>query len=922
MKRKCQAAITAVVLCLLVSACGKKGAENYLQLGKDHLAKGEISAAVIEFKNAATAQPDQGEVRYWLGVALRRSFDPPAAEIELRKALGLGYDPNKVQPELVRALIDRGALSMALDQITAKPVTDRGARAELMALKGDALLGLGKPDDARSAYEEAIKIDESDATGHMGLARLAIVERDLPKAVEIMDAVVARHPDDVPALLLKAGAEVRLGRLKAAAETYQNAIAVAPSDPRPHAGLIPIFVAEKNLGEAEAHLAALKKLVPGAAMTDYARALVSFVKHDMSQARDAIRRAIEASSDDPATLTLGGSIEFELGNYSIAEKDLSKAVSLSPEQVQPRRLLASTYVKLGQVDRASELLDKLQDRIDSHPETLILAGDIAYARKDYPKALGYFEKAAALNPKDSVSLVRIGQSYMLMGKPDLAVKSLLEATRVEPDKDDAYIELINLYAQLGKVDKALEVGDSLIERHPNAPLAFNARALAELAGQDTAAARKDFEKALELQPDNAAAALNLARLDLQDDRPDLAEKRYRAVLDKDPGQESVAIALANLMSATGRTPADIYKVLDAAIQVNPTSAALRVTKVDLALTNGDVKLATDTAEQASSVLPDSPEVLLRLGRVQAAAGEHSQALATYAKLGTVMPKSPASALGQAEVQVAEKNWTEARNAIDRAISIAPAYVPAYLARVDVGLKSRQFDVARKDAIRIRTKWPKIAAGYSAEAQVLVAEKRYAEAQSTLESGLSATRDPSLLHQLYLLLAATDRQTEADASVEKWLAQHPDDVKTMTVIGNAELSRADYPGAEKWYRRAEKVRPDDVTILNNLAWILGKQKKPEALEVGERAIKLAPRNGAVLDTVGRLYMEGGKFDRAVELLGEAVRLDPTSAATRVNFAKALIGAGQADKAKTELAAAKQLTQGSPLERVVDKLLAGQ
>src|SRR5262245_9562153 len=82
------------VLQSLLSGCSKETPEKFIASGKAYLAKGDVRAAIIEFKNAAQEAPDSPEARYLLATALEESDDPISAEVELRKALSKGYAPD------------------------------------------------------------------------------------------------------------------------------------------------------------------------------------------------------------------------------------------------------------------------------------------------------------------------------------------------------------------------------------------------------------------------------------------------------------------------------------------------------------------------------------------------------------------------------------------------------------------------------------------------------------------------------------------------------------------------------------------------------------------------------------------------------------------------------------------------------------
>src|SRR5262245_17740162 len=138
----------ALVLTLGLHGCNRDTAAKFIASGKSYLEKRDVPAAVIQFKNAVQKAPDNGEARYFLGVALEEGDDPISAAIEFRKAIAAGYKPEIVYPALVRALVEQGQFEKALAEVESQNANP--AKAELLALAGTAQLGLGKRVEART----------------------------------------------------------------------------------------------------------------------------------------------------------------------------------------------------------------------------------------------------------------------------------------------------------------------------------------------------------------------------------------------------------------------------------------------------------------------------------------------------------------------------------------------------------------------------------------------------------------------------------------------------------------------------------------------------------------------------------------------------------------------------------------------------
>ena len=97
----------------------------------------------------------------------------------------------------------------------------------------------------------------------------------------------------------------------------------------------------------------------------------------------------------------------------------------------------------------------------------------------------------------------------------------------------------------------------------------------------------------------------------------------------------------------------------------------------------------------------------------------------------------------------------------------------------------------------------------------------------------------------------------------------------------------------------KLQPNNAAAYNNLAWVAGRLKKPNALEYGEKALALAPKQPAFLDTVAMLYLDANNYAKAVEMQTKALELQPQNALFKLNMAKIQIQGGKKDLARKEL-----------------------
>jgi uncharacterized protein (TIGR03790 family) len=118
--------------------------------------------------------------------------------------------------------------------------------------------------------------------------------------------------------------------------------------------------------------------------------------------------------------------------------------------------------------------------------------------------------------------------------------------------------------------------------------------------------------------------------------------------------------------------------------------------------------------------------------------------------------------------------------------------------------------------------------------------------------------------------------------------------------------ADYEKAVTRYRRVLEIAPNNVVVLNNLAYIVGVRQKntKEALPYAEAAYA-ANRHPSTADTLAWILHLAGENNRAFTLLTEAVQGAPQNATLRYHYAAVLEATGDAVRARQELAQALQL-----------------
>jgi tetratricopeptide (TPR) repeat protein len=114
-----------------------------------------------------------------------------------------------------------------------------------------------------------------------------------------------------------------------------------------------------------------------------------------------------------------------------------------------------------------------------------------------------------------------------------------------------------------------------------------------------------------------------------------------------------------------------------------------------------------------------------------------------------------------------------------------------------------------------------------------------------------------------------------------------------------LERSDqWERAEADFKHALGLQPDQPYVMNYLAysWVEKKQNLDEAEAMLVRAVKLRPRDGYIVDSLGWVYYRLGRFDEAVEQLERAVALRPQDPTINDHLGDALWQVGRRNEAR--------------------------
>ena len=901
-KRNPQRIVTITILAATLvmfglTSCGKtQTAESLISEAQQYQTKGDHKAAIIQLKNALQNSPDNAQARYLLGTIYNQTGDGASAEKELRRALKLGSSPADVLPELAKSLLAQGQFQQALDET--KQLAGEHESAPLSTLRGNAYLGLNKGQEARISFEQALKSNPGYPPALLGLSRYALTEKNIASATDFSEQAVQQNPKNIDAWLFKGDLLRAQGKSDAALAAYSQVLKIQPDNIAAYLNIALLEIAQDKFTEAQKNINAARKLSPNNLLVFYNQALLDFRQDKSAAALDSLQKILRVAPEHMPSVLLAGAVQLSLGSIPQAEQHLRKYLENDPDNLYAQKLLATTLMKSGQTQAAITLMTQARLHAEEDLQLLSMLGEAFMQTGDYAKATESFTAASALSPNTAELHTALGLSKLAQGNNERAISEMELGVKLNTKSPQVGVLLSMTQLRLKQYDKALSAARAIEKEQPDNPLAQNLKGAAYLGKQDLTSARASFEKALSIDPGNFAAAINLAQLDLQAKKPEVAKKRFESILEKDKKNVQIMTALANLALSQGKVK-ESTNWLEQASKENPEALLPSLQLIAHYLRIGEKQQALTLAKKLQGSNSSNPNFLNLLGQAQFANDDKSAALETYSKLAAVNPESAPVQLRIAGIQMAMKNVTAATESLKKALSIQPDYLEAQLSLASLKAGTGDFEQALSIAKQIQKKDPKSAVGYELEGNLLLQQKKPDLAAVAFERAITISPNGTLLVKLHASLSQTGNTQTADSRLSRWIKDHPDDAAVRMYQAALNIDHGQTQAAIEQYQAILHLTPDYVPALNNLASLSQQVKDPLALQYAEKAYKIAPDNPAVQDTLGWILVEQGDTTRGIDLLRKASTSVPASAEIHYHLALGLIKTGDKVRARKEL-----------------------
>ena len=889
----------------LVSCSRFYSADKFVEEAKNYEKKGDNQSALIQLKNALQKNPHHVVARVMLGDLYLHLGDGASAENEYRKAADLGAKDDQIDTKIARALFEQGKFKKLLDETS---VSGSKPTPEMFTVRGNAYIFLNDKVHAKEAFELALKEQPNFAQALIGLAKLALMDKDIEAANSYANQAVTNNPKDVDSWLFMGKLFRAQNKPTEALNAFNTALTVQPDNFNALLERANLEISLKKFTEAQADLAAVLKIVPKNVMANYVQAELDYFQGKHKEAIAALEELRKGAPRYLPAVLLSGVVNMALGSTAQAEIFLKKYLEDVPNNTLALKLLAQCQLKDGQSKQAMETLTKAMKYSDGKDSKLYaMLGEAALQSKDYSKANGYFNQAITLTPNDPDLHTKLAVNDLISGNNTNAVKELDSALSLN-DKTNAprsNLILTITYMRSHEPDKALVSAQNLQKEQPTNPMVPNMIGSIYLEKNDRANARLNFEKALQLQANYFPAISNLVMMDIQDHQYDAGKNRLLALLKQDKNNLDGELALAGLATQRGQMD-ESKKWLEQAYNDHPDQIRAASALIGFYLRSHENQKALTLAEKIQASQPDNQDYLMLLAKTQQLANDKQGAIDSLTKLAAQHPDSADYEYQVALAYLRANDNTNATDVLKKTLIIDPDYLNALFVLAELDARNADFDQALQIAKQLQQRDGKQVDGLVLEGNILMRQKNYAAASAAFDSAFRLNKQSVILAKWHSAMVQNHKEKEADDKLVSWLKEHPTDnvarIYYADYLFNTQKSKM---AAIAQLLDALKIDPKNPAILNNLAWAYDVENRPEAMQYAQLANQISADNPQIMDTYGWILARKGDYAHAVPLLQKSVAALPDAGEIRYHYAYALFNSGSKELARKELV---QITSG--------------
>lgn len=899
------------------SCSESKTVEEYQAEAQKFLEQKDHKSAIIALKNANTVDTQNAALRFELGNTYLAQGNYASAEKEIEIAQRLGFSEELLLPKLAEIKFKLNKFEDVYQLAESSSTLPDESYIAILSYASISSLFESDRQQAQQYIDRASQISSASIYGQIGKAYLSRSEADVKQALINIEQLIAYAPDLPDTYLLKGHLLQSSKQYLAAAAAFEKYSKMRPKEVQVNFFIAQNYISAQEIKKAEPVVELLLKLAERHPLANQMKAQVEYDKKNYQIARDYAVKAYQQNSNFSLASILAGVSAYHIEEYEQAYQYLVKVKDKVPPGHLVKKLLIEIQLRLGYELEVLDSIDELVESGNADSALLTAASQELLKSGNTEAAQELLQTSIELSSGDSSQIANQGLMKIRLNELGTGIDMLEEALLLDPDSMKAEAGLALGYLTEKQFDKALVIAKKWQATSDKKIHGLLLEGEIAKRLDDKATAKDKYYEILTLDENNIPARYKLALYAHAENNIEQAYEYYRKVLSIKPNH---MLAIVNFASLTVKNPeqkakAIVFYQANIAKDNNDNYAKLGLAYIYKAQKNSseEIKLYQEIVKSKNSI--KGIEVLM--GDAYLQLKNLPEATKAYQEYLAVTPYH--LAVGQRLLNVYE----QARD-FDKALALVNELRKGHKNNMGLLLFKVYYQSKVNQSIsRVDLNTLKSSESHANHwlLNKILGNQAYLKKDflaAVNEYQIAYDKAPNRMNVIDLSqsLALSDNKDKSISVLKGHVAQY-DDIAIEIMLAGAYLNNGQENQALKNYRDIAE-RHDNVIVLNNLAFLeLQNQNITQALVYAKKALALAPKTPAVLDTYAQVLVADDQINQAMEYYTKALMISKGNVAISINKAKALIINNQANDAIKLLESLNSLNDGE--KKQIESLL---
>ncbi|MGA7287944.1 MAG: tetratricopeptide repeat protein, partial [Terriglobales bacterium] len=322
--------------------------------------------------------------------------------------------------------------------------------------------------------DEVLKAKPDDEDAQIYKGEIEIRSGKPSDAVTTLQAVLKNDPDNGVAHYQQGLAYDELGNTNRAEQEWRDAIRTRPDIVEAHRALAGVAIHRNDPSGLAQEADQIIALQPNAPDGYLLRGVAEIDRKEYAAADEYIHKSIERAPGNAAAYVQLGNLRMAQSQYAEAQKAFQQGLDQDPNSSDALGGVLNVYLIQKQLDRA---LTAARSQVAKYPKNAafhIMLGQLLLdQKKDLPGAEAEFKQAADLDKNNSQALIQLGIVLNMSGDSDQALQVFIDGAKANPKEVSFYILAGGIYEKKQDWDHAKQQYQKVLEVQPDNPLASN-----------------------------------------------------------------------------------------------------------------------------------------------------------------------------------------------------------------------------------------------------------------------------------------------------------------------------------------------------------------------------------------------------------------------------------------------------------------